>query len=106
MKRIINRRTGKAIENPFEARALVKSVKRVFPLVQADNHLAPHGRSSPLLAKRADLQAIKDAHDGYICIYEGAENCGFAGYKALFIGFKELPADFEVHFPNYVVIGE
>lgn len=106
MKYIISRRTGRRIENPYIARALVKSVKQFYPMVQFDEHLAPHGRTSALIAERSDLPAIREAHEGYISVYEGSEDCGFAGIKALFIGFKELPPDFEAYFTNYVIVGE
>ena len=105
MKFIINKRTGRKIDNPYEARALVRKVKSAWPMVQADDHRARHGRSSALIAEGSDLQAIKEAHDGYISVYEGSEDCGFAGYKALFIGFKSLPENFEDVFTNYAIIG-
>ena len=106
MKYIINKRTGRKIDNPYEARALVKNVKRIFSLVQADDHLAPHGRSSPMIAERSDLPAIMDSHSRYICVYAGSEDCGFSGTKALFIGFRELPDLFKKYFPHYDIVEE
>lgn len=104
MKKIINRRTGKHIEDPYEARVLIRDVKRVYPFVQSDEHLAPHGRTSAFIAEK-DLPAIREAHAGYICVFDGTFNCGFAGVKALYMGFKSLPEDFEARFPDYVVVG-
>ena len=105
MKKIINRRTGRRIEDPYIARYLVKSVMKTWPGVQYDEHRAPHGRTSPFIATK-DLTPIKEAHEGYITVFEGTEDCGFEGYKALFIGFKDLPKNFEDIFTNYVIIGD
>ena len=106
MKRIIKRRNGRNIESVLEARALVRHVKCTFPMVQSDDHRAAHGYSSPFIAERANLLAIKEAHHGYISVFEGTEYCSLEGYKAVFIGFKELPPDFEDYFPEYTIVGE
>lgn len=87
-----------------ESRALVRNVKKVWPSVQSDDHRAPHGYPTPVLAERANLRAIIEAHEGYITVFSGSEDCGFAGYKALFIGFKSLPDNFQNYFPNYLIV--
>ena len=102
MKQIILK-SGRAL-NEFEARALIRNVKNIWPSVQADVHLAPHGYSSAFLAEKANLQAIIEAHEGYIAAFVGSEYCGFAGFKALYIGFKSLPENFTDVFPNYMII--
>ncbi len=105
MKYIINKKTGRCIEDPYIARHLVKSVMKTWPGVQYDEHRAPHGYPTAFLAEKANLRAIEEAHEGYISVFKGAEDCGFAGFKALFIGFKALPRNFEEIFTNYAIIG-
>ena len=88
----------------YEARALVRNVKKIWPSVQVDDHRAPHGYPSALIAERANLRAIIEAHEGYIAAFTGSEERGFEGFKALFIGFKSLPENFLEYFPNYMII--
>ena len=88
----------------YEARALVRNVKRIWPSVQSDDHRAPHGYASAFLAEKANLRAIIEAHEGYITLFAGSEACGFEGYKALYVGFKSLPENFQDYFPNYMIV--
>ena len=106
MKKIINRRNGRPIQSTIDARDLVKRVKSVFPMVQSDDHRAVNGYSLRSIAERTDLPAIKEAHFGYISVFEGTEYIGLEGYKAVFIGFKELPPSFEYYFKDYIVVEE
>ena len=102
MKQIIIK-SGRAL-GIYEARCLVKNVKRIWPSVQSDEHRAPHGYPTAFLAEKANLRAIIEAHEGYIAAFTGSEEREFEGFKALFIGFKSLPENFLEYFPNYMII--
>lgn len=104
MKQIIIRRTGKFL-TVEEARAFSQKVKNTFPLVQYTDHRSVYGYATEELAKRANLNAVLEAHEGYTFSFVGTENIPLEGYKVCVIGFKDLPADFEKKFPDYVVIG-
>lgn len=97
MKKIMNRKTGEFL-NIDEARALSRKLNGI-------EHRAVYGYPTQELAKKANLNAILETYTGYTFAYVGTENLPFEGYKALVIGFKNLPTDFEKRFPNYVVIG-
>ena len=88
MKKIVYKRTGKVIEDPYTARALVRNVKRIWPSVQSDEHRAPHGYPTAFLAEKANLRAIIEAHDGYISVYEGNGRLRFCRRKSVVYWFQ------------------
>lgn len=107
MKKIINRVTIEPFKDPVSARYMVQAIKLAYPNTDIEfiEAMAEKGRTSDFVAKK-DLVAIKEKYLGYISLFSGCENCGLEGHKALFIGVKNLPHDFEKNFHNYVVVGQ
>ena len=101
MKRILNRKTGNQLTSE-EALTLCARVKRQTGALYVQ-HVSAHGYSIPELAEPT-LSKILEAHDGYTFVFTGTLQRS-DGYRAYMIAIKDLPANFEQLFPDYVVIG-
>lgn len=104
MKTIINRKTGLPI-SISEAKSLCQQLKVDINTITTIEHKSVCGYPTPELAMKANLRAICEAYEGYIFAYVGTVNDTFEGYKVFVIGIQKLPADFEIRYPNYVIIG-
>lgn len=103
MKKIINRKTGKDL-TVEEAIALCTNVRLLTNSTWID-HTSVYGYPTAELAKKANLTAIVEAHEGYTFAFLDAEHKPLEGYKVRAIAIQKLPSDFEKSFPNFVVIG-
>lgn len=100
-KKIISRITGNKL-TADEALTLCARVKRETGATYVE-HVSPNGYPTPELSKPT-LSKILEAHDGYTFVFTGTLQ-RLDGYRAYMIGIKDLPANFENLFPDYVVIG-
>ena len=102
MKKIINRKTGNNL-TADEALTLCARVKRQTGAVYVEN-ISTYGYPSPELAKNATLEDAIKLYTGYTFAFTGAVKRS-DGYRACVIAIKDLPANFEQLFPDYIVIG-
>lgn len=100
-KKIISRITGNKLTSD-EALTLCAQLKRQTGTLYVQ-HVSSYGYSTPELSKPT-LSKILEAHDGYTFVFTGTLQRS-DGYRAYMIAIKDLPANFEQLFPDYVVIG-
>lgn len=102
-KKIMNRRTGEFL-TADEALTLCARVQRQTGAVYVES-VSSYGYPTPEMSEKATLSKILEAYEGYSFAFIGTVNRTFEGYKVRVIGIKDLPAEFEQLFPDYVVIG-
>ena len=103
MKKIINRKTGKFLTR-YEAKALCDKLSREIGITYAE-HKAVSGYVTPELAEKANMKAVCEVYERYIFAYTGTVYDNFEGYKVYVLAIKNLPADFEQRYRDYVIIG-
>lgn len=103
MKKIANRKSGKFLTKE-EALSLCSRLKRETGATYVE-HTSVYGYPTAEMAEKANLAAVCETYTGYTFAFAGAINRGLEGYKVRVICIKDLPANFEQLFPDYVVIG-
>lgn len=103
MKKIIKRKTGSPL-TAVEARTLCIKLSREIGITYAE-HKAVFGYPTPELAEKANMSAVCETYEGFIFAYTGTLYEPFEGHKVYVIAIKNLPTDFENHYPDYVIIG-